>query len=450
MKIKHLVFSLAMAFPLLAEAQSLSLMQAFQKAQQYDATLRAAVADNKAQKEEINKSFAAFLPQVRVGMYEGRGITDSEVPGALGSTSKRHSNYDSRNYSVSMRQSIFNKANFAEYKQAKADVAKSNAMLESAQFNMASRVTGAYLDLLLSEENVRYSKAQKSSAQSQLEQAKKRYKAGVGTITEVSEANANLESVVALELEWANGVEYAKRALENITGVYADALLSLDPSKLQLAVPQPSNVDAWINTAIEKNADIVAAQNEYLVVTQEVEKNNSGHYPTLDLVAARTHTQSDNNYTIGSQYDTDSIGLQLNVPLYTGGYVSSTVRQAVARVEQASEKLSEKQRAVSADVRKYFNEITNGVARIEAQNQSVTSYEIALVGTQKGYESGLRSNVDVLTAQEKLYSAKRDLARERYKLIYSRIQLKQVAGMLVEGDIAEVNGWLATPIEQVN
>lgn len=450
MKIKHLVFSLAMAFPLLVEAQSLSLMQAFQKAQQYDATLRAAVADNKAQKEEINKSFAAFLPQVRVGMYEGRGITDSEVPGPLGSTSKRHSNYDSRNYSVSMRQSIFNKANFAEYKQAKADVAKSNAMLESAQFNMASRVTGAYLDLLLSEENVRYSKAQKSSAQSQLEQAKKRYKAGVGTITEVSEANANLESVIALELEWANGVEYAKRALENITGVYADALLSLDPSKLPLAEPQPNNVESWISTAMEKNADIMAAQNEYLVVTQEVEKNNSGHYPTLDLVAARTHTQSDNNYTIGSQYDTDSIGLQLNVPLYTGGYVSSTVRQAVARVEQASEKLSEKQRTVSTDVRKYYNEITNGIARIEAQSQSVASYETALVGTQKGYESGMRSNVDVLTAQEKLYSAKRELARERYKLIYSRIQLKQMAGMLTEVDIAEVNDWLATPIASSN
>jgi len=450
MKIKHLVFSLAMAFPLLVEAQSLSLMQAFQKAQQYDATLRAAVADNKAQKEEINKSFAAFLPQVRVGMYEGRGITDSEVPGPLGSTSKRHSKYDSRNYSVSMRQSIFNKANFAEYKQAKADVAKSNAMLESAQFNMASRVTGAYLDLLLSEENVRYSKAQKSSAQSQLEQAKKRYKAGVGTITEVSEANANLESVIALELEWANGVEYAKRALENITGVYADALLSLDPSKLPLAEPQPNNVESWISTAMEKNADIMAAQNEYLVVTQEVEKNNSGHYPTLDLVAARTHTQSDNNFTIGSQYDTDSIGLQLNVPLYTGGYVSSTVRQAVARVEQASEKLSEKQRTVSTDVRKYYNEITNGIARIEAQSQSVASYETALVGTQKGYESGMRSNVDVLTAQEKLYSAKRELARERYKLIYSRIQLKQMAGMLTEVDIAEVNDWLATPIASSN
>lgn len=450
MKIKNLVLSLALAFPLLAEAQSLSLLQAYQKAKQFDATLRAAVADNKAQKEEINKTFAAFLPQVRLGFYEGRGVTDSEVPGPLGTTSRRHNSYDSRNYSLSMRQSIYNKASFAEYDQAKADVAKSNAMLDSAQFNMTGRVTGAYLDLLLSEENVHYSKAQKTSAQSQLEQAKKRYKAGFGTITEVSEANANLESVIALELEWANGVEFAKRALENITGIYASAPLSLDPSKLPLAEPLPSNVDSWISTAMEKNADIVAAQNEYLAVKQEVEKNSAGHYPTLDLVAARTHTESDNNFTIGQQYDTDSIGLQLNVPLYTGGYVSSSVRQAVARVEQASEKLSEKQRAVSADVRKYYNEITNGIARIEAQSQSVASYETALVGTQKGYESGLRSNVDVLTAQEKLYSAKRDLARERYKLIYSRIQLKQMAGMLTEADIAEVNGWLATPIASSN
>ena len=450
MKIKNLVLSLALAFPLLAEAQSLSLLQAYQKAQQFDATLRAAVADNKAQKEEINKSFAAFLPQVRAGFYEGRGVTDSELPGALGTVSRRHNSYDSRNYSLSLRQSIFNKANFAEYNQAKAGVAKSNAMLEGAQFNMAIRVTGAYLELLLSEENVRYSKSQKISAQSQLEQAKKRYKAGIGTITEVSEANANLETVIAQELEWINGVEYAKRALENITGIYAEAALSLDSSKLPLAEPQPNNVESWISMAMDKNADIVAAQNEYLAVKQEVEKNNSGHFPTLDLVASRTHTQSDNNFTIGQQYDTDSIGLQLNVPLYTGGYVVSSVRQAVARVEQATEKLSEKQRAVSADLRKYYNEITNGIARIEAQSQSVASYETALVGTQKGYESGMRSNVDVLTAQEKLYSAKRDLARERYKLIYSRILLKQIAGMLTEADIAEVNGWLATPIASSN
>lgn len=450
MKIKNLVLSLALAFPLLAEAQSLSLLQAYQKAQQFDATLRAAVADNKAQKEEINKSFAAFLPQVRAGFYEGRGVTDSELPGALGTVSRRHNSYDSRNYSLSLRQSIFNKANFAEYNQAKAGVAKSNAMLEGAQFNMAIRVTGAYLELLLSEENVRYSKSQKISAQSQLDQAKKRYKAGIGTITEVSEANANLETVIAQELEWFNGVEYAKRALENITGIYAEAALSLDSSKLPLAEPQPNNVESWISMAMDKNADIVAAQNEYLAVKQEVEKNNSGHFPTLDLVASRTHTQSDNNFTIGQQYDTDSIGLQLNVPLYTGGYVVSSVRQAVARVEQATEKLSEKQRAVSADLRKYYNEITNGIARIEAQSQSVASYETALVGTQKGYESGMRSNVDVLTAQEKLYSAKRDLARERYKLIYSRILLKQIAGMLTEADIAEVNGWLATPIASSN
>ena len=143
--------------------------------------------------------------------------------------------------------------------------------------------------------------------------------------------------------------------------------------------------------------------------------------------------------------------MQENCSAASGGCIrAALVRQAVARVEQATEKLSEKQRAVSADLRKYYNEITNGIARIEAQSQSVASYETALVGTQKGYESGMRSNVDVLTAQEKLYSAKRDLARERYKLIYSRILLKQIAGMLTEADIAEVNGWLATPIASSN
>lgn len=450
MKLKQIVLVLAFVFPIWSEAESLSLLQAYQKAQTYDASLRAAKAENAAQKEEINKAFAAFLPQARIGLYQGRGVSDSQSPGAFGTTNKRHSDYDSRNYGVTLRQSIFNKANFAQYKQSEAEVAKSDAVLDGAQFDIGNRVTGAYLDLLLTEDNVRYSKSQKISAQSQLDQAKGRYKAGVGTITEVSEANANLETVIAQALEWSNGVELSKRSLENITGVYVETLLSLDPTKMPLTSPQPPNVQGWIDMALEKNADIAVAKNEYSSVIQEVEKNNSGHYPTLDLVASRTHTESDNNYTIGSKYDTDTIGLQLNVPLYTGGYVSATVRQAVARVEQAQEKLIEKQRSVSADVRKYFNEITNGIARIEAQDQSVKSYQIALIGTQKGYDSGMRSNVDVLTAQEKLYAAKRDLARERYKLIYNRIQLKQVAGMLAEADIAEVNGWLTLAGEQAN
>lgn len=441
-KMKKIIMGLVLAVPLVASAETLSLLQAYQKAQQYDATLRAAIADNNAQKEGIDMAFAAFLPQARISMYEGRNETDSETLGVLGSINKQHRNYDSHNYSFSVRQSIFNKANFAGYSQSKAEFARSSAQLEGEQQSLTSRVVGAYLELLLSAENVAYSQSQKESVESQLGQAKRRFQAGVGTKTEISEAQAQLDTVIAQSLEWSNGMEYAKRALENLTGVYTEAYFSLDAKKLPLLAPQPVGVEEWINLALEKNPAIIAAQNDYVAVSQEIEKNSSGHYPTLDLVASRTRTESDNNYTIGSKYDTDSIGLQLNVPIYSGGYVSAGVRQAVARAEQAREKVSEKQRAVRADVRKYFNEIVNGIARVQAHEQSVQSYETALLGTQKAYAAGMRTNVEVLTAQEKLYSAKRELAKERYKLIYNRIELKHSAGLLKEDDVAEVDGWL--------
>lgn len=447
MKVKKIIFCVSLALPIVANAESLSLLQAYHKAQAFDATIRAAQAENNAQKEEVNKAFAAFLPQARISANESRSRTESETPGPLGGTRALSQTYNSYNYSFSVRQSIFNKANFAEYNQSKAVVQRSNAVLESEELGMKSRVVGAYLDLLLASDNVFYSNSQNASVEMQLAQAEKRLKLGQGTITEVSEAEANLQTVRAQTLEWTNNLEFTKRALENITGIYTDIYFTLDASKLPLMLPEPANVDQWITTAMEKNADIRASLNDYLATTEEIKKNQSGHYPTLDLVASRTQTQSDNVFTIGSQFDTDSIGLQLNVPIYTGGYVSAAVRQAVSKAERAKEKLSEKQRQVTADVRKYFNEIVNGVARIEAYQQSVKSNEVALTGTKKGFKSGIRTNVEVLNAQEKLFSAKRELAKERYRLIYNRVSLKQVTGLLTETDIVEVNNMLAFQIE---
>lgn len=446
MNIRYLALSAMLLLPVMAMADVVTLADAYQKALQYDATIGASRAENSAQKQEVDKAIAAFLPQARLSMYKGRGITDSETPAFGGGTNTSHSKYDSQNYSFSVRQSIFNKASFADYGQAKEEVARSDVMLEKENVSLMSRVAGAYLDALLSIENVRYTQAQKASVQSQLDQANKRFKSGVGTITEISEAQANLDDVIARALEWGNSVEYSKRALENLTGVYPESLLALDPTKLPLTIPQPDAVDAWINIALEKNPDILAAQHDVKIISQEIERSSAGHYPTLDLVASRTHTESDNNFTIGSKYDTDSIGLQLNVPIYSGGYVNASVRQALAKLDMAKEKLTERKRLVSADIRKYFNALMNGIAKVQAYEQSVKSNELAVIGTKKSYEAGIRSNVDVLNAQEKLFAAKRDLAKERYQLIFSRIQLKQSAGILVDADIQETNTWLSSAI----
>lgn len=445
MKVKNLILCSLLSLPMATMADVLTLADAYHKALQYDATIGASRAENNAQKQEIDKAVAAFLPRARLSMYKGRGITDSETPSSRGSISN-HSIYDSQNYSFSVQQSIFNMANFATYSQAKSEVARSDAMLEKENISLISRVSGAYLDALLSTENVRYSQSQKVSIQSQLDQSKRRYTLGVGTITEVSEAQANLDDVAAKSLEWINSLEYSKQAIESLTGEYPEILLALDAVKLPLSVPEPENVDAWIAAALEKNPEILAAQHDLQIVTQEIAKNNSGHYPTLDLVASRARTESDNNYTIGSTYKTDSIGLQLNVPIYSGGYVSASVRQAVAKLEQAKEMLNGKQRSVSSDVRKYFNALINGIAKVGAYEQSVKSNETALIGTQKGYEAGIRTNVEVLNAQEKLFAAKRELARERYQLIFNRIQLKQSAGTLTDADINETSTWLSLSI----
>jgi len=439
MKLKTLFLWLIVLLPVEGMADALSLMDAYHKTLLYDATIAASRAENSAEKEEIGKAKAGFLPQIRLSLYNGRASTDSETPGSFGGMVSLNRSYESQNYTLSLRQPIFNKASFAQYAQAKAGVAKSEAMLNKADIALMVRLGGAYFDALLALENIQYSQAQKLSVQSQLHQADKRLKAGAGTITEVNEAQSNLEDVLAKSLEWVNSLEYAKQMLQNLTGVYPEQLLVLDPAKLQLSMPQPNNIEAWMASALEKNPDILAARQYVQMMSQEVEKSNAGHYPTLDLVASRAETKSDNNFTIGSSYQTDSIGLQLNVPIYSGGYVSASARQSVAKLNQASEKVVEQERLVTADVRKYFNAVQNGVAMIHSYEQSVKSNEIAVIGTKKGYEAGIRTNVEVLNAQEKLFAAKRELARERYQYLFHRLQLKQAAGLLTDADIQETS-----------
>lgn len=419
--------------------ESLTFFNAYQKAAKYDATLRAAVADNTAQQQEVDLALASFLPQARVSAYKGKANTDREsmnVPGT------EHLSYDSENYALTVRQSLINKANFDNYNKAKAIASRSDAKLESGQLDLMGRFTEAYMNLLLAAEYVQYGKAQKQSVQMQLEQAKKRYAVGVGTVTEVSEAEASLDLMTANEIDWENGFEYARRVLENLIGEYPQHYFTLDPVKLALIKLEPGTVDEWIALAKTRNPEILAAQKELEAAHYELLKANSGHLPTLELVASKSISDSESNNTIGTKYNTEAIGFQLNVPIYTGGYISAFARQAAANHLKAEEKLSEIQRAVTIDTRKYFNQLQNGLNRIKSLESSVKLYDLALLGTQKGFSAGLRSNVDTLNAQEKLYSARRELAKERYTLILSRILLKQTAGVLAVGDIQEVDSWL--------
>jgi protease secretion system outer membrane protein len=418
--------------------EPVDLVSAYQKAITYDAQLRTAKADNMIYREEIGKARASLRPIIRWSAARGRSSTQHGYMGKYAPVDY----YNTVNNGVSVRQSLFNWPNIAEYKQAKAMVAKSDAELQKEELNLIVRITEVYCNALYAEDNLSFSTMHTRATEEQFRQAERRFEKGFGTITEINESKASYDLARAEAVEVVNSVEYQRRELEDFTGVYPDELCKLSPEKLKLNPPDPKSVEHWIEAALSNNFQLAAARQEIQVARREVEKQRSARYPTLDLVGGRNYSESENNYSIGSTYDTYSVSLQLNLPIYTGGYTSASIRQAKAKLLRAQEQLSSQERGVESEVRKQYNSVISTIAQIRAYEQAVKSGEIAFIGTKKGFDAGMRSNMDVLNAEYKLLSSRRDLAKSRYQYILNQLVLKQSAGTLAQRDVDEVNGWL--------
>ena len=349
--------------------------------------------------------------------------------------------YNSINYSISLRQPLLNISSIAAYQQSKAMVAKSDAELSKESSMLIIRIAEAYCNALFAEDALAFNQAHIKAAREQLQQAQMKSDKGFGTITEVNEAKAAFDMAVADGVDSQNSVEYNRRELAQLIGFYPEELCKLQPEKIVLELPEPKALDAWIDQARSSNSAVAAAIQEIKVAQKEHLKQRASRYPTIDLVAGRSYSESDNNYTIGSIYDTYSISLQASVPLYSGGYVSAAVRQAKAKQMKAEEQLSLQERQVESDVRKYYNGIVNGISQINAYQQAEKSEAIAMTGTEKGFKAGIRSNVDVLNAQQKYYESKRALAKSRYQYIMNRLMLKDSIGTLSGSDVEMVNSW---------
>jgi len=428
---------------LTVSASPFDLSTAYEKATVYDAQLRAAKADNLVSKEEIAKARAEFRPRISGSAQRGRNETFSITPSYFGGYTRYNQFYNSKTYSLSLQQPLFNLSSIADYKQAKAIAAKGEAVLQNEESNLIIRISEAYCNALYSEDNLEFSQAHINASLEQLQQTKRRFEKGFGTITEISEAQAAYDLALADGVEIVNGLEFSRREIEHFTGVYPDELCKLAPEKMILQKPEPGNVESWVELARSDNHEVAVARHEKEIAGKEIDKQRAARYPALNLVAGQNYDLSDSNYIIGSSYNTYSIALQMSVPIYTGGYVSASVRQAQAKRLKAQEQLSWQERGIESDVRKYFNGVVTSVSQIQAYEQAVKSGEIALKGTKKGFEMGLRTNMEVLDAQQKLLSSRRNLAKSRYQYILSKLQLKDCVGTLSASDIADVNGWLS-------
>ena len=423
-------------------AWSLALRQTYAAASDNAATIRAARAGAQASRERLPQARAQQLPNLSLNALRNYNDLSSKTQNFQGEPVRAENQYYSGSQTLSVRQPLYRPYLSALVRQAEAQVEDANAALERDEQTLVTRVGEAYFDALLAQDQVLLIEAQKTTYTTQLDAARKGLEAGTGTRTDIDEAQARLDLTLAQELEALQNVEYTRRRLESLMGQPVDVLAGLDVERFNPTVPVPGLVDAWVERAEQASPELQSLRAQFDAARMEVDKAQAGHKPTLDAVAQWSRSNSDSVTNVNSRYDNKSIGLQLSVPLYAGGYVSSSVRQAVAAQERAREALEAARRDLGVRVHREFRGMTEGVLRVKALEQAVRSAEQAVLSNQKSYQAGSRTAVEVLNAQQQKTTAQRDLAQARYLYLVSRLRLQALAGYDRQVSVAQVNSAL--------
>jgi outer membrane protein len=415
-------------------AHGANLMDIYREAQQQDATFASAQAAYQAGLEALPQGLALLLPTASLSA----NTTGNRVE--RGGTT---TNFNSHSYSLSLSQPIYRKQNWAQYQESKSQVIQAEAQFASARQDLILRVSQAYFDVLLAQDNVTLAGAQKAAIAEQLAQAKRNFEVGTATIVDTHEAQSRYDLATSQEIAAQNDLEVKKRTLQVIIGKLPESLAVLGEN-FPLLYPEPNDMAKWVESAEQQSPTLLGQRAALEIANQEVERNRAGHYPTVDLVASYADsTNASLSFGVGGEIKSSAIGLQLNLPLYQGGAVSSRVRQAIALQEKARQDLEQANRQVALQTRQSFLGVTSGVAQVKALEQALVSSQSSLDSTKLGQEVGVRTNVDVLNAQQQLYSARRDLFQARYNYIISQLQLRAAVGTLSEADLEQVNRWLA-------
>jgi len=434
-------FILATLLAASAPAQAAGLLDVFRAAQANDPVFAAARAVRQAGQEKLPQGRALLLPNINLS---ANSTFNDQTVQYLGATTFPSGNnrYNSHGYSVSLTQPLYRQQNWLAYTEAGLQVAQSDAQFRVAEQELILRVAQAYFDVLVAEDGVRLAEAQKTAIAEQLEQAKRNFDVGSATITDTHEAQARYDLTDAQEIAARNELENKQRALQQLINATPPALDHLGAG-FSPETPQPADMEKWVDGALLNSPQIVIAQAGAELAAKEVARNRGGHYPTLDLVASYANNDANgSNLGVGSDSTSKSVGVQLNLPLFQGGATQSKWREAEANRERARQELENARRTVATQTRQAYLGVVSGIARVKALQQAVVSSESVLEASKLGQEVGVRTNLDVLNAQQQLYATRRDLYQAQYDYLLGQLRLKAATGSLAEADIDMVNAAL--------
>jgi outer membrane protein len=439
---RHAIFLAVLAFsqPLAAA----DLLQTYREARANDPVYASARAARDAGRESLPQGLALLLPNVSASGFTQMNNIDIDFRG-VAPPSERDGN--TNGYSVSLTQPLFNWQSIMLYKEAGFKVAQSEAVFGQAAQDLIVRVAQAYFDVLASQDSLAFIQAQKAAISEQLAQAKRNFEVGTATITDTHEAQARFDLAFSQEIAAQSDLEIKKSALQQIVGKLPDSLVPLRPAT-ELSPPAPNAIEPWVARAEDQNFAVHIQEAALEVASREIERNRAGHYPTLNMVGNYGRNSASistiGTVSLGTDSTSRSIGLQLAIPLYAGGGVSSLVRQAIANQDKARQDLEAARRSAAQAARQAYLGVSNGMAQVRALEQALISSQSALDSNKLGYEVGVRINIDVLNAQQQLYSTKRDLSKARYDTLVNGLKLEAAAGTLTEEDLEAVNRLLGT------
>lgn len=416
---------------LLPGAHAADLQHIYNAARVNDAQYASARAALAAGQEKLPQGRAGLLPMI--GLSGSNTRTDIDNGG----------NFTGNSYALTLSQPLLRWANWQQYEQSKLLVAASEAQFSQAQQDLIVRVAQAYFDILGAQDTLTFVQAQKAAIAEQLASAKQNFEVGTATITDTYEAQARSDLTVAQEFAAVNDLAIKRAALEQIIGTPVQELAALRPG-LVLHMPEPAALTPWLDSAQQRNYGVIGQQLALEIAKREISRNRAGHYPTLDLVASRNHTRQPasafDNATVAGNSNT--IGVQWNIPLFSGFAVTSRVRESIALEDQARSDLETVRRNAMLNVQQAFLGVSSGLAQVRALESAEISSQSALDADKLGYQVGVRVNIDILNAQQQLFSTRTSLAKARYDTIISGLKLKSAAGTLLEDDLQQVNGLL--------
>jgi len=398
-----------------------------------DAELQIAESDYLAAVQAAPFARSANRPQLSFDANVAASeIDDSET----GDSSDTNSGYG-----VNLTQSLYDNVVSGDIDAAEASVAAALARVQAARQSLILRVAEIYFGILGAHDNVDFANAEREAVARQLEQAEKRFEVGLIAITDVHEAQARFDTSDAQVIVAQNILENAYQALVVITGEDTIRSLARLDDELKLEVPQPSGAEEWVKLALEYNRDLIAAQQNLNAARFERDKNARRGYPTLDLVAR----YSDNDINTDNQFRQDAsrtdltVSLQLEIPIYTGGRISSEQARSTSEFVSAKNTVLLQNRLATQQARTAYLDVVSGISQVKAFKQALASTNIALEATQAGFDVGTRTSVDVLISVRETFRAQLEYAASRYEFVLNSLRLRQAAGILQEDDLFAIN-----------